>query len=233
MPLPYRRPFRKLVSVQYARVRDIIGPNECFVAQSGTFPKRFADYAQHDIDELSAKDQDIKRQASEEEFGVPMNSTTTAVLDLLGGLGTHDLSAMREVLGMPKKVIGATLTPKFWTALLDYGTFTLVYESGLNDVPVFDAHIEIYTDRKIVRIEYDSPYVKGLPTTVVVRERLGSDLPAAYQERRIRSTYEDAYTIEFREWYDCITQGRNPKTTLHDARQDIDLIKMLMQAAYR
>lgn len=33
---------------------------------------------------------------------------------ILGGLGSHDLSAMREALGMPNKVLGANLGYPFW-----------------------------------------------------------------------------------------------------------------------
>ena len=38
--------------IQYARVRDIIGRNEFFVNQSGTFPKRFSDFSAADSESL-------------------------------------------------------------------------------------------------------------------------------------------------------------------------------------
>lgn len=218
--------------IQYARVRDIIGPNAYPVAQSGTFPKRFSDIAPQDADDLAAIDASVKQQALEHEFHVQSDERTRKFLDLLGGLGTHDLSAMREVLGMPKSVLAASFKQNFWTATLDYDSFHLVYESGINDVPLFDAHIEVYTDQKIVRVEYDTPYVKGLPTTMTVREKMeqAGEQPS-FQERKIRSTYEDSYTIELREWHDCVVTGRRPKTTVGDARQDLDVITMIMQAA--
>ena len=79
------------------------------------------------------------------------------MLALLGGLGSHDLSAMREAIGMPKSVLGARLQWPIWSALLDYDTFSVSYESGINGVPTFDAHIEIYTENKVVRVNYDTP----------------------------------------------------------------------------
>lgn len=218
--------------IQSARVRDFIGPNAGIVAQSGTFPKRLADVSQQDSDELAAVDADIKKHALETEFKVGLNERTAKFLDLLGGLGTHDLSVMRELLGMPAKVLSASFKGIFWTATFDYGGFMVSYESGINDVPVFDAHIEVYTQRKIVKVEYDTPYIKGLPRTMTVRERVGGPhVPSVYQGRHVRNTYEDSYTIELREWYDCIVQGKRPKTTTEDARQDIDLIRMILQAA--
>ena len=52
------------------------------------------------------------------ELGVPVTKQTSMMWDLLSGLGSHDLSAMREILGMPKNVIGcspcATTGSPFW-----------------------------------------------------------------------------------------------------------------------
>lgn len=216
--------------IQYARVRDIIGPNSHFVGQSGTFPKKFTDFQQQDTNALKALDDDIAVQALTSEFNVPLTDHTKFMLSLLGGLGSHDLCVMREAIGMPESVLAADLHRPIWSAMFQYDTFTAVYESGINDVPVFDAHIEIYTQNKIVRVEYDTPYVKGLPITITVREKVeGGD---SYQERIIRPTYEDPYTIEFKEWYECMMQGRRPKTSTEDARNDLDIFRMLMQASF-
>ena len=92
------------------------------------------------------------------------------MLAILGGLGSHDLSAMREAIGMPRSVLGASLRWPLWSASFQYGKFPIVYESGINEVPRFETHIEKYTAEKLVRVKYDSPYVKGLPSTMSVRE---------------------------------------------------------------
>jgi predicted dehydrogenase len=147
-------------------------------------------------------------------------------------LGSHDLSAMRELLGMPKSIVGAYLGFPYWNVIFEYPDFSVVYESGLNSVPVFDAHIEIYTNDKIVRVNYDTPYVKGLPVTMTIRENIGGSeaKEAVLQERQIRKTYEDPYTLEMLEWYDCVVNGKTIKTTASDAREDLDLFKMIIQA---
>ncbi|KAL8336406.1 hypothetical protein RB601_000290 [Gaeumannomyces tritici] len=137
---------------------------------------------------------------------------------------------MREMLGMPVGVAGATLTlPEVFCVLFDYGRFGVTYESGLNGVPDFDAHIEVYSADKIVRVEFDSPYVKGLPTTMAVRERApGAD--GGFQERRVRRTYTDAYTLELQELYRCVVEGREVKTSAANARKDIELFQMILRA---
>lgn len=149
-------------------------------------------------------------------------------------LGTHDLSAMREIIGMPQSVAGAVLTfPGIFSVLFKYDGFPVTYESGFIGVPQFDAHIEVYSHDKIVRVNYDTPYVKGLPVTMTIRERIGD---TGFQERTIRKTYEDPYTLEFHNLYDCVVNNKTPKTSATDARKDIELFQMILRAgaeAYR
>ncbi|KAF5720547.1 myo-inositol 2-dehydrogenase [Fusarium globosum] len=196
--------------IQYARVRDIIGPNSTFVEQNGTFPQKFNDFTEEDGQDRSRREADIFEQA------------------LVKDLGTHDLSAMREILGMPKSVAGAVLTlPGIFSVLFQYDDFPVTYESGLSGVPQFDAHIEVYSANKIVRVNFDSPYVKGLPVIMTIREKIGE---GGFQERIIRKTYEDPYTLEMLDLYDCVVGGKVPKTSVADARKDVELFEMILRA---
>lgn len=132
---------------------------------------------------------------------------------------------------MPKKVLGASLGLPIWNVLFQYEDFPVMYESGIIDVPIFDAHLEIYSRDRIVRVNYDTPYVKGLPVTMTIRERIENAKNGdAYQERIIRKTYEDPFTLEFLEFHRCVTHKEVPKTSVLDAREDLDIIKMIMQA---
>lgn len=104
--------------IRYARVRDIIGPNSVFVGQSGTFPRTFNDYRQADSEALRKKTSDGMEQALQAELGVKVTKETSMMWEMLSILGSHDLSAMREILGMPKGVIGfspcSTTGSPFW-----------------------------------------------------------------------------------------------------------------------
>jgi hypothetical protein len=95
--------------VLYARVRDIVGPNSAFVGQSGTFPKTFSDYRPEDSKELLERTNKILEQALDKELGIPISPAKSLMWRHLGSLGSHDLSAMREILGMPTKALGASL----------------------------------------------------------------------------------------------------------------------------
>ncbi|KAB8200196.1 hypothetical protein BDV34DRAFT_232406 [Aspergillus parasiticus] len=217
-------------NIQYARVRDIIGPNATFVNQSCTFPRRFNDFLDADSKDRADRETDIFDQAISKEFGLKVTPESTRMLRILGGLGTHDLSAMREIIGMPKSVVGAFLKPPgIFSVLFNYQNFPVTYESGLSGVPQFDAHIEVYSQTKIVRVEFDSPYVKGLPVTMTIRENVDE---GGFQERKVRKTYEDPYTLELLEFHDCVVSRRTPKSGAEDARKDVELFKMIMTAGF-
>lgn len=135
---------------------------------------------------------------------------------------------MREIIGAPQSVAGAVLTfPGIFSVLFQYDGFPVTYECGLSSVPQFDAHIEVYSPGKIVRVNYDTPYVKGLPVTMTVREKVGE---TGFQERTVRKTYEDPYTLEFLELYDCVVHNKVVKTSAADARKDVELFQMILRA---
>jgi predicted dehydrogenase len=135
---------------------------------------------------------------------------------------------MREIVGMPQSVAGAVLTfPGIFAVLFQYDGFPVTYESGFTGVPEFDANIEVYSSDKIIRVNYDTPYVKGLPVTMTVREKVGE---AGWQERTIRKTYEDPYTLQFLELYNCVAESRAPKTGAADAKKDVELFQMILRA---
>lgn len=128
---------------------------------------------------------------------------------------------------MPQSVAGAILTlPGVISVLFKYNDFPVTYETGIINVPEFDAHIEVYSQDKVVRIDYDTPYVRGLPITMTVKERMGD----GFEERKIRKTFTDPYTLEMLAFYNCVVDKKTPKTSIEDARNDLEIFKMIMQA---
>lgn len=117
---------------------------------------------------------------------------------------------------------------------------------GIDDVPLFDAHIEVYTAEERIRIQYDTcvtnhltippvekaeptrrPYIKGLPITVQIQSRLPS---GEYSSQTLRTTYEDPYTLEMRELYEAVVRGKPVRTSVKDARRDTELAIEIIKA---
>ncbi|KAJ6086189.1 hypothetical protein N7486_010470 [Penicillium sp. IBT 16267x] len=130
--------------------------------------------------------------------------------------------ALTRELGIP--VTAATALH----ALFQYPSFAVSYESGIDGVPRFDASIEVFGEDKTVKICFDSPYVKGLPTNMHIREKLSD---GSFRDSLVRKTYEDAYTLEMKELYAFVVDGKPAKTTSEDAKKDLEIFGMFMKAA--
>ncbi|TYP76568.1 Gfo/Idh/MocA family protein [Paenibacillus methanolicus] len=216
---------RGIERIHYARVRDIIGPNGFFIKPTSHT------VAFGDIPEALKEDRNRRTVALvSEATGLPAGSPLHDVYGLLGGLSSHDLSVMREALGMPQGVVGAKYTETdgwpFLTVIFDYGSFSVVFETGVDLQGRFDAHIEVYGMGKSVKVQYDTPYIRHLPTKLIVGETDGE----VYTESVVRPTFTDPYTLELKHLHEAITQDREPKTTAEDYKDDLVLFKMIVDA---
>jgi predicted dehydrogenase len=211
---------RALDTINYARVRDILGQNSQFVEQSSVVlrPKDIPQEAMRDRTERASR---LVKQALGD---VPAALART--YRLLCGLSSHDLSAMREMLGMPTGVLAARQTGIFLTALFEYEHFTVSFETGIDHNRRFDAHIQVYGESKEIRIQYDTPYIRQLPTRLFVTETQGD----AYEERELRPTFTDAYTVELLHFHEVVTHNTRPKTSAEDFLNDLDIFDMIIDA---
>ncbi|QHW30570.1 Gfo/Idh/MocA family oxidoreductase [Paenibacillus rhizovicinus] len=212
-------------NITYARVRDIIGQNHFFIRPTS----RTVSF--DDIPEAAKKDRSERAERlGREATGLEPENPLFGFYRLLAGLGSHDLSAMREAIGMPKAVLAAKLSTHsdsiFLNALFDYGTFSVTYEMGMDQQGRFDAHVEVYASRKSVKVQYDTPYIRHLPTKLLVNETEGE----TYTESVIRPTFTDSYTLELKYLHEVITQNLTPKTTVEDSKEDLKIYQMVMDA---
>src|SRR5713226_3999281 len=140
-----------LEKINYVRVRDIIGQNAQFINQSSIVlrPK--------DIPQEAVRD---RAERASQMIKSAIGDAPTALMGtyrLLAGLSSHDLSAMREMLGMPERVVAAQQHGRFLTVLFAYDGFTATYETGIDHNRRFGAHIAVYSDTKEIRVQYDTP----------------------------------------------------------------------------
>jgi predicted dehydrogenase len=217
--------------ILYARSRDIVGPNAHFVSQSGTNPVKFTDFPANTEEERRS----ISVRLLREVFSSSFSMRDVQYCRFLGSLGSHDLSLMRETLGFPESVAGVSANEPFYSAIFNYRNktgepFSVTYESGIDSVPRFDANLAVYGEKKTVSIQYDTPYVKGLPIKVRVDE-LNDNGEAS--SREILSSFEDAYTVELKEVYDCFVNGKAIKTSAADASLELELFDMMYKQLAR
>ena len=205
----------RLGPVRYARVHDVIGRNQLMIDQTARVV-RPDDLPAEAMQDRWARGSALVREALGE---VP--DVLAGTYRLLCGLGSHDLSALRELLGRPRRVAAARQWQNgtYIAALLEYDDFCVGYETGVDEQLRFDAHLEVYGESASLRIQYDTPYIRHLPTTLHLEESVGDE----YRRTAIRPHLKDPYTHELEAFAACITDGVPVKTTPEDYVQDMEL----------
>ncbi|HYG92153.1 MAG TPA: Gfo/Idh/MocA family oxidoreductase, partial [Nocardioides sp.] len=206
----------------YARVHDIIGQNRLIIDQTATV------FRPDDIPAAAMEDRWARGSALVKEALGDVPEELAWTYRLLCGLGSHDLSAMRELLGRPQGVISARQWRKggFIVALLDYGDFVVTYETGVDDQVRFDAHLEVYGETGSMKVQYDTPYVRHFPTVLEVERTVGD----AYERSVVRPHLKDPYTHELEYFHEVVTTGGTPKTSPEDYVQDMKLFVEIIRA---
>jgi predicted dehydrogenase len=215
-----------LDAIRYVRVRDIIGQNRLMIEQSSTvlYP-----------DDIPAEAMADRRARNERMTREAIGEATPDLVrayGLLAGLNSHDLSAMRELLGgPPRRVISANLWygGNYLTALMDYGDFAAWLETGVDQQRRFDAHLEVYADTRSIRAQYDTPYIRHLPTTLTISHDDGE----GHHETVLRPTFKDPYTHELEALHDAIVIGGPVKTSIEDSIEDLALFRDIIAAIQR
>jgi predicted dehydrogenase len=207
--------------INYVRVRDIIGKNQLIIDQMWNV-HRPTDIPQDMVDDRWERAAKLVHEA----LGSVPEELQWAYR-LLCGLGSHDLSAMRELIGRPNRVIAAKQwrNASFITALLEYDDFVVTYETGVDDQVRFDAHIEVYGQTAQLRVQYDTPYVRHFPTTLVVEKTVGDELHRSVSRPHLK----DPYTAEMEYFHAMVTEGFTPKTTPEDYLEDLELFVELIR----
>jgi len=204
-----------------ARVHDVIGPNQAIIDSTSTV---FRD--PNVSTELTGKLERDMAAATALAIG-PQSPDKARAYGLLLGLSSHDVSAMRELLGRPEKVLYAAQRRggRAIAAAFDYGGYVCQFETAVDRIPHFDAHTEISTDTQIIRVDYDTPYVRHLPARLTVIDKHG---PAGVSQSSSYPTRYDSFALEWREFHRNIIEGRKPKTSIADGREDLEIFREMI-----
>jgi predicted dehydrogenase len=147
-------------------------------------------------------------------------------------LCTHDTIILRQAFGEPKGILFVDqVENQFCTAVLDYGAGTrCVWESGMvRDASPWDESLTAYGSDSIVRVDFPFPYLHNGETVVTVKERDG----AAFVEKRVTASFDEAFKREWRHFYECITQDKEPITSGAEGRADVALLANMVKAIRR
>jgi predicted dehydrogenase len=210
-----RKRLPPLEKIRHVRVRDIIREAPFFVAQTRNVFKP-KDVPAEVIAEGRARTLGMLRSV----MGEDCPPDALRAYQVLTGLSSHSFSAMRDLLGAPKGVRYATQhNGETVIALFDYGHFTALYEAVIDDVSRFDAGIEVLTQTQHFKMNYDTPYIRNLPTRLEITSSTDTDTGTEV----IGPIYEDPFRIELGAFFDSVANGLPAKTSLEDSMEDLKL----------
>jgi predicted dehydrogenase len=214
---------KEMGPIRLARVHDVIGKNSLIIRHTSKVV-RGKDVSR----EAKVAGKRLQKELVKEAIGEAAPSLQKAYLLLLG-LGTHDISAMRELLGRPKGVLYAALRNhgRYITAAFDYGSYVCQFETGIDSIPRFDGHLEVYGSDRVIRVQYDTPYVRNLPIRLLVTEARGQ---GGVAQHALHPAWGDPFIAEWQAFYDSIIHSGETKTSPKDFRKDLEIIAEMVSA---
>ena len=209
--------------IEYLRMRDNILEGPFYIGQTRPifYP---SDVPKDKIVEGSK----LKEEQLAKAIGADATKTQKTAYTMLTGLGCHTLSAVREIVGLPKcvKHVSTNCDGGQMIVVLEYDGFMGIYELVNNQNFVdFDASIEFFQGFKKTKIKYETPYIRYQPTTLQVIDSSKTDTKTI----NYGPYYIDPFQTELLEFARCIKENTSPKTCLEDARDDFKLFEQIIK----
>ena len=142
---------------------------------------------------------------------------------------SHDAIVLHEAFGSPSKIQHVDLFDTFAVAVLEYGPHTrCIWETGLiPDRTEWDEYIAAYGSNRFIEVKFPFPYLKNADTWITMNEMEGE----ASVTKQVLVSYDEAFKREWRHFYDCVVNDKEPITNGEKGRRDIAFIIDLVKAA--
>lgn len=209
--------------IEYLRMRDNILEGHFYIGQTRPifYPK---DIPENKITESgNLKDEQLRKA-----LGDNASETQKKAYTMLTGLGSHTLSAVREIIGIPKKInsVSSNFRGEQLVVVFEYESFMAIYELVNNQNFVeFDASIEFFQNHRKTKIKYETPYIRYQPLYLEVIDSSKTESKTTHYG----PYYNDPFQTELVEFAKCIKENRCPKTTLEDSIMDLKLFEDIVK----
>jgi predicted dehydrogenase len=211
--------------IQFVRAHD-------FGGSFAVHPELYTLHRPHDVP-AEAKEE-LERKITETMLGAlgpGYEQLVDAYYDLLMS-GTHDLAILRGLLGRPQAVLHSEpLGTRGLLSVLGYGGGRVgMLEALLIESHAWwDQHLVVYTDERVLTVEFPNPYLRNVATTVEVQANTG----AAGARTTVHVSHDTSFRREWQHLAACIRDDRPPLTNGEDARADVELALAIVQAVRR
>jgi predicted dehydrogenase len=103
--------------------------------------------------------------------------------------------------------------------------YTWIFLAELRD---YFQEIAILSSTNRLRIQFPSPYLKNFPTPVIFQKMKNG----AATEEKVVVSYDEAFELELKAFYDYVLNDAKPLTDAADARCDIRILQEILAALH-
>jgi predicted dehydrogenase len=141
----------------------------------------------------------------------------------------HDINLMRGLLGEPKQLRFASVGQAAISLFLEFprATAAMHWVNLMDGVARYEQEFSFFSPQKRATLIFPSPFLRNMPTELVL-EGGSMDTARAWRTAE-RVSYESGFKRELVEFYDCVTEGRAPRTTAEDAVRDVALCQSIIK----
>jgi predicted dehydrogenase len=141
----------------------------------------------------------------------------------------HDLNLMRGLLGEPKRPRFAHVSTSAVSVFLDFPeTSAAMHWVNLHDgVARYRQEFAFFSPERRATLIFPSPFLRSAQTEVVL-EGGSQESPKSWRTVETVS-FEEAFKRELIEFYQCVTESREPRTTAADAVRDVALCQAIIR----
>ena len=141
----------------------------------------------------------------------------------------HDVNVLRGLFGAVESIedVRVLADGRYATAHLTYeGGIPCVLESGDSERKWFEEYVRVDGPNGMVRLSFSNPFIRNTPSELQVKRGI-EDLA----ETTYAPSYDEPFKRELAWFVDCVEGDRDPRTTVAEARRDVELIADLLRVS--
>jgi predicted dehydrogenase len=143
----------------------------------------------------------------------------------------HDINLMRGLLGEPKGLRFARVAQEEISVFAEFPqTAAAMHWVNLTDgVARYQQEFSFFGPERRATLIFPSPFLRSAPVELVLE---GGNQESSRSWRTVETvSFESAFKRELLEFYACVTEDREPRTTAEDGVRDLALCQAIIAAA--
>ena len=133
----------------------------------------------------------------------------------------HDINLMRGLLGDPQAVRFASVSAAAIALVVEFPqtTAAMHWINLMDGVARYQQEFAFFSPNRRATLVFPSPFLRSAPTELVLE---GGSQDSSDSWRTVETvSFEEAFKRELLEFYDCIKEDREPRTTAAEAMRDV------------